>query len=90
MAFAETKIGKFLAKVGVAPLVDGAVSIVKEVNDPNGKISSRRGAAIALIATAITMSGTIDYSHKGQIVTMLVFAVLGTALLIAASFNYKK
>lgn len=90
MVFAETLIGKLLVKTGIKPLTDGIVSIVKEVNDPNGKISSRRGSAVALIATAITMATTIDYSNKGQVITMLVFAVLGTVLLAVTSFNANK
>lgn len=87
---------KLFEKIGVKAITDtiagenGIVSAIKEKNDPNGRISSRRGAALLLIGTAVTMSATIDYGNKLQVATMLGFAGLGTLLLVVASFNYKK
>lgn len=87
---------KLFERIGVAPIANliagenGLLSAIKEKNDPNGRISSRRGAALLLIGTAVTMAASIDYSNKLQVATMLGFAGLGVLLLIVASFNYKK
>jgi|TARA_R100001530_G_scaffold130061_1_gene100750 fatty acid desaturase len=86
---------KFLAKIGVKPIADliagsnGIVSLLKETNDPNSKISSRKSAASALIFAAITMSATIDYSVTGQWVSMVAFAVVGAGLLGMTTFSKK-
>ena len=87
---------KLFTRIGIKPITDliagsnGIISIVKEKNDPNGKISSRRGAGMVLIGIAGTMASTIDYTNKWQVISMLVFASLGVFLLAVTSFNYKK
>lgn len=68
----------------------GIASLIRETGDPNKKISSRRGAGLLLLGTAATMSQTIDWSNMYQFATMIVFAFLGTILLIVASSNFKK
>lgn len=87
---------KFFEKVGVSPITElvagknGIVSILKENNDPNSKISSRKSAASALIIAAITMSTMIDYAVTGQVITMVSFAFLGSTLLALTTFNKKQ
>lgn len=94
--FTDTKIGMILGNIGLKPITDliagstGLVSAIKEGNGPDSKISSRRGAGMALIGIAGVMSTTIDYSVTGQWISMLSFAVLGTALLAVTSFNSRK
>ena len=86
---------KFLAKAGIKPIADlvagsnGIVSLLKESNAPNSKISSRKSAASALIFAAITMSATIDYSVTGQWVSMIAFAVVGSGLLAMTTLSKK-
>lgn len=83
-------------KLGLKPMANliagekGIMSAIVEKNDPNGKISSRRGAAMVLIGAAVTMAASINYDNTLQVITMLSFALLGVILLVVASFNYKK
>ena len=93
--FAETKVGKFFAKIGIKPLTDllagpnGIISMLKESNEPGSKISSRKSAASVMIFTAVAMLPSLDYNSKGEVAVVCALMVCGSVLLALTTFTKK-
>ncbi len=88
-------IQNFLAKIGLKPVTDliagenGVLSVLKDSNDPNSKISSKKSAASAMIFTAIAMASIGDDPSKVELALIALFTVCGTGLLAVTVWRKK-